>query len=196
MMKEKANKGEGMINPLKNPAIVAKLCHSNVEDVKKVLPAIISALEEQKILTYYSLVAALATAGVESHFACVEEAWYLSEAKRNAYFNKSKYGKVDAETGKRYYGRGIIQLTWKKHYEDYGDALGIDLFHHPEKALEPETAAKILALYFKWTKVNIAAQQQDWNRTRKLVNGGFNGLTVYMQYVNACLKALKDAKCI
>lgn len=181
------------VNPLKDPVVVAKLCDSDVKNVEKVLMPIIYALEEQKILNYYTLVAALATAGVESHFACVEEAWYLSEAKRNAYFNKSKYGKIDPKTGKRYYGRGIIQLTWRQHYIDYGNALGIDLFNHPEKALEPDVAAKILALYFKWTKVDVAAKAQDWVKVRRLINGGENGLDVYLVYVNRCLKALKNA---
>lgn len=183
-------------NPLKDPTIVAKLCSSDVDDVKKVLDYIINALEEQGILNYYTLVAALATAGVESHFACVEEAWYLSERKRNAYFDKSKYGKVDPYTQKRYFGRGIIQLTWKAHYKSYGDALGLDLVNKPELALQPKVAARILALYFKWAKIDKAAKEQDWKKVRKLVNGGYNGIDVFMTYVNNCLKSLKDAGCI
>ena len=183
-------------NPLKDPNTVAHLCHSNVADVEKVLSHIFDALGEQNMQKYYVQVAALATAGVESHFKCVEEAWYLSETARNKYFDKSKYGKVDATTHQRYFGRGIIQLTWRQHYVDYGNALGIDLLHKPDLALEPTNAARILALYFKWSKTDVAAMAMDWRKTRKLVNGGYNGIEIYMQYVNNLLQALKDAKCI
>jgi len=183
-------------NPLKDPQVVAKLCHSNVADVQKVLNPIINALQEQGILTYYTLVAALATAGVESHFKCVEEDYYSSPSSRIAYFDKSKYGKIDPITKQRYFGRGIIQLTWKKHYQDYGDALQLDLLHHPELALDPINAARILALYFKWAKVDEAAMEQDFHRVRVLVNGGVNGMVVFMQYVEKCINALKKAGCI
>lgn len=183
-------------NPLKDSSIVAKLCNSDKQNVDKVLMPIIYALEEQGINNYYTQVAALATAAVESRFACVEEAHWLSEKARMAYFNKSKYGKVDPDTGKRYYGRGIIQLTWKNNYRAYGEALGYDFINHPDKVMEPEIAAKILALYFKWRKVDEAAKALDWTKTRKLVNGGLNGYGTYMTYVNNMLVALKKAGCI
>lgn len=49
--------------------------------------------------------------------------------------------------GKRYYpyiGYGYVQLTWKVNYEKVGKLIGVDLIAHPEKALEPEIAAKIM----------------------------------------------------
>lgn len=54
------------------------------------------------------------------------------------------YGKADPITGKVYYGRGFVQLTWASNYKKMGKILGIDLYNHPELALELETATKIL----------------------------------------------------
>ncbi len=46
-----------------------------------------------------------------------------------------------------YYGRGYVQLTWKMNYDKVGRALGMGnaLLLHPEHALEPETAYRIMS---------------------------------------------------
>jgi predicted chitinase len=54
------------------------------------------------------------------------------------------YGKPDPKTGKTYYGRGFVQLTWKGNYETMGRLLGIDLVNHPEWALKPDIAVAIM----------------------------------------------------
>jgi hypothetical protein len=91
---------------------------------------------------------------------------------------KSKaYGKIDPETGKAYYGRGFVQLTWRANYKKMGDLLKIDLVRNPEKALDPDVATKILfegmtrgsftgkklSNYFNDTK-------EDWVNARRIVN--------------------------
>ena len=48
------------------------------------------------------------------------------------------YGKPDPITKLRYYGRGLVQLTWKSNYDKYGIAL------RPERALEMEMAVHIM----------------------------------------------------
>jgi hypothetical protein len=47
-----------------------------------------------------------------------------------------------------YYGRGYVQLTWKANYQTMGQKLGLGnlLVLHPEHALEPQTAYKIMSL--------------------------------------------------
>ena len=54
------------------------------------------------------------------------------------------YGAPDLETGKTYYGRGFVQLTWKKNYGRLSAVAGVDLVRHPELALKPRIAAVIL----------------------------------------------------
>jgi predicted chitinase len=43
-----------------------------------------------------------------------------------------------------YYGRGFVQLTWKRNYQIYSDILGIDLVSDPDKALNPNVALFVL----------------------------------------------------
>jgi hypothetical protein len=54
------------------------------------------------------------------------------------------YGIPDRITGQIYYGRGLVQLTWAVNYAKFSRLLGIDLYHNPDLALEPQPAAKIL----------------------------------------------------
>ena len=56
---------------------------------------------------------------------------------------KSAYWRADAE-GKYWFGRGFVQLTHRQNYADAAAITGVDLIGDPNKALHPETAAKIL----------------------------------------------------
>ena len=45
------------------------------------------------------------------------------------------YGVPDPVTGQTYYGRGLVQLTWKKNYQAFSDILKVDLVGNPDLAL-------------------------------------------------------------
>ena len=95
-----------------------------------------------------------------------------------------KLGNLEPGDGAKYRGRGFIQITGRFNYTNYGKRIGIDLEHQPERALEPETAARIFAAYFKDREVYQAARTQDWRAVRKRVNGGYNGYEVFIGVVN------------
>lgn len=103
-------------------------------------------------------------------------------AVNNLYFRgliRTNYAKPDPRTGKSYFGRGFIQLTWYDNYKKFGELLKVDLLNHPEWALAKNIAADIavvgmrdgvfrkghnLARYFNGKKV-------DWVGARNIVNG-------------------------
>jgi putative chitinase len=89
-----------------------------------------------------------------------------------------KYGNPDIETGEAYYGRGYVQLTWAANYISMGRALNIDLYHHPELALDPKVAYEIMSLGMrrgsftgKRLKDYINADECDYLHARKIING-------------------------
>lgn len=60
----------------------------------------------------------------------------VTEYGGKAYLQSKKYWP--------YIGRGYVQLTWDYNYKRAGEKLGIDLLNHPELALDPKNAVKIL----------------------------------------------------
>jgi putative chitinase len=88
------------------------------------------------------------------------------------------YGEPDPETGECYYGRGLVQITWKQNYAFQQDKLEHPLVEHPECALEPECAAAILyggMLDGDFTGVCVGdyidEAQCDYTQARRVVNG-------------------------
>jgi len=53
-------------------------------------------------------------------------------------------GNTCAGDGPKYCGRGYVQLTWKNNYKRAGDECGVDLVANPDKAMDPEIAAKVM----------------------------------------------------
>lgn len=90
---------------------------------------------------------------------------------------KTQYWRRDPD-GKYWFGRGLVQLTFKANYKTLGDAINVDLVGDPDRALELGVAVKIifhgmlngsftghkLGDYFNTTK-------SDWVNARRIVNG-------------------------
>lgn len=79
-----------------------------------------------------------------------------------------------------YYGRGYVQLTWKADYARMSQALGLGglLVLHPEHALEPGTAYRIMSLGMRkgmFTGVGlerfINEKECSYVNARKVING-------------------------
>jgi putative chitinase len=92
------------------------------------------------------------------------------------------YGIVDPETGNVFYGRGLVQLTWKDNYRKASAALGLiedrDLLWYPDLALDSLVSARILFRgmaegWFTGKRLNdyFSDLQHDPVNARKIVNG-------------------------
>lgn len=100
------------------------------------IDAILDECRRQGLVMLAQEAYVLATAEHETNgtFLPVEEGYYLKNPK--AFQRKLRYFP--------YYGRGLVQLTWKFNYERYARLLGIDLVGQPELALRPEVSTFIL----------------------------------------------------
>ncbi|NBB70154.1 MAG: peptidoglycan-binding protein [Alphaproteobacteria bacterium] len=116
----------------------------------------------------------LATAEHESHFgrAMVEEG---DAATWRAY--EGRQGNDRAGDGKRYRGRGYVRLTFKANYAAFADRLGgVDLVAAPERAAEPEIAARIAVVgmrdgLFRGERLaeHVGAEHRDFVAARRVV---------------------------
>jgi putative chitinase len=109
------------------------------------------------------------------------------------YDGRKDLGNVRPGDGRRFRGRGWIQLTGRYNYRKAGEALGIDLENNPEKAADPDTAMDVAIWYFESRVMNRISNPQDIKRITKAVNGGFNGYQDRRQYFNIYAQALNTA---
>ncbi len=182
-------KGErkGGFPTLATPELVRSILGCPLSQAQTYLPEVLDALKEQGMLDRLTLVAAIATIGVETGgFQPINEFGSTKYFTDN-YEGRKDLGNVNPGDGALYHGRGFIQITGRANYREYGNALGVNLEDNPELALDPTISARILALYFFKRGVDIAAHAQDWEKVRRLVNGGLNGYDVFKSFVDAAM---------
>ena len=107
-----------------------------------------------------------------------------------AYEGRTDLGNTQTGDGRRYKGRGLIQLTGRANYRKIGAQLGLPLEDDPELAAEPATSLEIACEYWKSRDINAAADRDDLIKATKLVNGGLNGLEDRRNYLQKAKTAL------
>ena len=155
-------------------------------------PPIAEALSSLGIVSKRALVAALATIRVECpSFSPGAEKF---DGDPHEYFKRydgrRDLGNTEPGDGYRFRGRGFVQITGRYNYAHYSKVLDVDLIGNPDAALEPGTAARIFARFFFERDLERYAEQQDWARVRRLVNGGFNGFELFNDTIKRLLKIL------
>lgn len=160
---------------------IASIVRAPLANVEANWPLIRQALTAENMVDVPGMILAIATIGTETPgFAPVEE-----RASGQAYEGRKSLGNIEPGDGPRFKGRGFIQLTGRANYTHYGPLVGADLVNHPELACGPFIAARILAIYFRERKVIDAARARDWQKARRLVNGGTNGMDRFLGLVHA-----------
>lgn len=169
-----------------NPEDIASALRAPENNVVQNWPLIVAAFSALGISSHNVLIAAAATVAVEC------PTWKPQTEKYNGdpqeYFHKydgrADLGNIQPGDGFRFRGRGFIQITGRANYAAYGIA------DSPDAALVPSIAAVILARYFRDRRVNEAADAGDWLHVRRLVNGGTNGLSVFLERIKSLQKIL------
>lgn len=109
------------------------------------------------------------------------------------YDGRKDLGNVRPGDGRRFRGRGWIQLTGRYNYRKAGEALGIDLENNPEMAADPDTANQVALWYFDTRVMNRVSDPRNIKAVTKAVNGGYNGLGDRTQYFNKYAQALNTS---
>jgi len=113
---------------------------------------------------------------------------YMEEvASGSAYEGRKDLGNTQKGDGKRFKGRGPIQVTGRGNYTTASKDLGVDLVNHPELAATPEYGFKIAAWFWKSRGLNALADVQDFRKITKLINGGYNGWEDRVKYYKRAL---------
>jgi putative chitinase len=156
-------------------AIAPRFSGDNGARQAEIIDAVGPVLEAR--LTEYAINSDLRRA----HFlaqTCHESAGFRTTeefASGSAYEGRKDLGNTQPGDGARYKGRGLIQLTGRANYLEYGQALGLDLVEHPETAAEPVTSLLIACEFWKRRGLNQFADQDDIETITRRINGGLNG---------------------
>jgi len=100
-------------------------------------------------------------------------------ASGEAYQGRADLGNLQPGDGRRFKGRGLIQLTGRANYGEYGRAIGreAELLEKPE-LVETELELCVDVAGWFWAKrgLNALADADDLTRVTQRINGGINGL--------------------
>lgn len=87
-----------------------------------------------------------------------------------------RLGNTQPGDGKRFMGRGLIQVTGRANYLEMGKSLKLNLISQPERLEERTLAAVSAAEFWKTRRLNRYADAYDFVGMTKRINGGLNGL--------------------
>jgi putative chitinase len=102
---------------------------------------------------------------------------YVRElASGDAYEMRKDLGNTWPGDGRRYKGRGLLQITGRANYAACGAALGLDLVEQPDLLEQYGNACRSAGWFWKTHGLNELADAGDQVKVTRRVNGGTNGL--------------------
>lgn len=94
-----------------------------------------------------------------------------------AYEGRADLGNTQPGDGVKFKGRGLIQITGRTNYSDYGTARGKDYLTNPTQlATDPAVAVDSAFWYWNTRNLNTLADADNVNAITLKINGGYNGL--------------------
>ena len=102
-------------------------------------------------------------------------------------------GNTEVGDGRRFKGRGPIQITGRANYRRFGDLLGLNLVDNPDSAALPDVAFRVAGLFWSKKGLNELADRvtpEAFKEITRRINGGFNGLAERERFYEAAKSAL------
>ncbi|SEB24814.1 glycoside hydrolase family 19 protein [Paraburkholderia sartisoli] len=118
----------------------------------------------------------------------VRELWGPTPAQAR-YEGREDLGNTQPGDGKRFMGRGLIQITGRTNYAKAGGELDLPLLEQPELLEQPTNAALSAAWFWNVHGLNELADAGDFATITRRINGGMNGYADRL----ALLALAKDA---
>jgi putative chitinase len=106
--------------------------------------------------------------------------WCSEFANGDAYEGRVKgLGNTHAGDGRRFKGRGLIQITGRANYSEFSQATGTDYTTDAGATLlctDAYTAVEASCRFWKRHNLNSYADRDDFTAITRIINGGTNGL--------------------
>lgn len=158
----------------------------HVKSAEETTYRINQTLEEFNISTKKRIAAFLAQLAHESgEFRYREE---ITDG--SAYEGRQDLGNTQPGDGKRFKGRGDIQLTGRANYRSAGRYFGESFEKNPEIAATDKYRTRVAGWFWATHNLNRLADEDDFRGITKKINGGYNGYSERLTYYNRALKVL------
>jgi predicted chitinase/LysM repeat protein len=167
-----ADHAKHVVGTLGSVQLGAIMPHLSQSKITIYLPFLNDAMDEGQITTPVRMSAFLAQLAHES----VELRYFEEIASGAAYEGRKSLGNTHPGDGKRFKGRGPIQLTGRSNYAAASKALGVDLLNHPKDAAEPKYGFRVAQWFWTSRGLNRLADQRDFITITRRINGGIKGL--------------------
>lgn len=119
----------------------------------------------------------------------VREIWGPT-VQQAGYEGRADLGNNVKGDGSKYRGRGLIQVTGRANYATCGEALGLDLISQPELLELPQHATMSAAWFWSTRGLNTLADQGQFVKITRRINGGLNGQDDRQALYDKALKVL------
>jgi putative chitinase len=166
---------EGMSPGFSEDKLQGILIHASQVKVRRYFPLLDTLMETNSINSPLRMAHFLAQLGHESG-----ELLYSEEiASGDAYEGRTDLGNTQPGDGRRFKGRGLIQLTGRANYTRYGTARGMDFTTDATASLlatEPLRAVDVSCWFWALHNLNAIADGDDVQAVTRIVNGGLRGL--------------------
>lgn len=173
-----------------DPRIVAAGAGATILRAGQWVAPLQAACDKYAINTPLRMAAFMAQVGVESgRLLYTREIWGPTQAQLG-YEGRKDLGNTQPGDGKRFMGRGLIQITGRHNYTVAAAALGVDLLNHPELLEQPADAALSAAWFWSTHGLNELADQGQFQTITRRINGGLNAYSERLQLYGAGKRAL------
>ncbi|UOK36291.1 glycoside hydrolase family 19 protein [Pseudomonas palleroniana] len=154
------------------------------------VPVLNAAMGRYGIVGTARAAAFIAQVGHESgQLRYVREIWGPT-AQQLGYEGRADLGNTVPGDGSKFRGRGLIQITGRANYAACGEALGFDLINNPQLLELPQHAAMSAAWFWSTRGLNTLADQGEFVKITRRINGGVNGLADRQSLYDKALKVL------
>lgn len=161
---------------------ISAITGASADRAREFAPHIAAAMAKHGIVTPIRQAAFLAQVGHESGgLKYTREIWGPTPAQAR-YEGRKDLGNTQLGDGRRFLGRGLIQVTGRANYVRVGQKLGVDLVAAPERLEQPDLACMSAALWWADNGCNELADKcaaggdAAFAALTRRINGGTNGL--------------------
>ncbi len=100
------------------------------------------------------------------------------------YEGRDDLGNTQPGDGRRYKGRGLIQVTGRYNYQQISKDLGIDYVSNPGRLAQLPDCVNSAFWYWNSRGLSRFADGDDFETITRKINGGYNGWDDRLKYLN------------